>query len=136
VTCWPKAVFSRLALLWLMAAGAALVGCAELAADVAVGALDSALKDECGRNCEPPTGCVSANGVDCQQINDPVWRDRWNQVAPPAGSVRPPPDCTVCSPLSRPVARAVRKPSRRELPDYLMSDACLLDHMRSRGSLR
>jgi hypothetical protein len=122
--------------LWSMAVGGALQGCAELATDVAVDALDSALNDDCKRNCGPPTECVSHNGVDCLQIDDPAWREHWDQVDPPVGSVRPPPDCTVCSPLSRPVARAARTPSRQELPEYLMSDACLLDHMRSRGGSR
>ena len=83
------------------------------------------------RNCGPPTECVSKNGKGCFQIDDPEWKDAWNLSEPPAGSVRPPPSCAICSPLSSP--NAPTRPARRatDLPKYLMSQSCLLDHLRT-----
>lgn len=124
-------------------------GCAQLVADAVEGAVTSALEkaatpddSDCEvvpgkqpkrRNCGPPPPCVT-NGKGCFHINDPEWKDAMNLADPPTGSVRPPPTCSVCSPNSAPAPRSARTPAIQtssKLPKYLMSNSCLVDHMKT-----
>jgi hypothetical protein len=76
-------------------------------------------------------------GKGCYEIDEPEWNPRGPaQVTtrqmrnvPPVGSVRPPPDCSVCSPRSAP--SPVASETSPELPYYLMSNACLIAALRT-----
>lgn len=81
----------------------------------------------CGPAGGPPSDCIPKKGAGCYTIGEPEFRETWNRRYPPSGSVKPPPDCSVCSPLSRPQASAPALPG---IPQYLMSEPCLAEDQR------
>jgi hypothetical protein len=86
----------------------------------------------CGAsNTGPPADCIHKKGGGCYTIDEPEFRETWLRRYPPSGSVKPPPDCSVCSPLSRPTAST---PASPDIPPYLMSEPCLTEHLRLRGA--
>lgn len=97
----------------------------------------SAVLSSCGGAIDDPDCPGQEEGAwGCYKVGEPEYAAMQNLLKPPVGSVKPPPDCSVCSPLSRPSAPAFFTSSPRELPQYLMSTECLVDHVQSRGTLR
>jgi hypothetical protein len=123
----------------LVVAVAALSACVEATEIVAEEAMNTALSEvvgteplACEPRCGPPTECVpKEDGSGCYEIDEPEWREAWSLMDPPTDDVKPPPDCSVCSPLSRPTV-PVSKTRPRMLPPFLLSDDCLIDFMQSR----
>ncbi len=87
----------------------------------------------CGSSGGPPSDCVPKKGAGCYTIDEPEFREAWNRLYPPSGSVRPPPDCSVPSLQSQPSASTS---NARGLPQYLMSVACLTEDLRLRRVAR
>jgi hypothetical protein len=81
--------------------------------------------------------CTPKQGGVCDEVDEPTWAEQENLDHPPvSGPLRPPPDCTVCSPLSRPAEPPTRRTLPSTLPQYLMSDECLMDHLRQQSEPR
>ena len=128
----------RVSALVFAAACVGLSGCApvvgDLAAEVALDVLNEAIGGDsspCEPNCTPALACATQNEADCSLRDEPDWDEVSTVLEPPAGTVGPPPDCTVCSPESRPSAPGTGQTLFSGLPQYLMSDECLIDHMRA-----
>ena len=132
----------RVLLLRATAAGLLLSACGEMLGDAAavsanafaVAAVSTMTGVELGRDSSTDD-CFPKDATGCYDVVDPEWGEAMNVLQPPSGSVRPPPDCSICSPLSRPEPSASGMLSSDALPDYLMSDACIIDVVQARGIL-
>jgi len=128
----------------LIALGTFLSACADTLAEVALETTHSAvaevakagIREATGvelKDRGPPTGCLPKNNANCYDAVDREWGEAQNWSRPPTGSIRPPPDCSVCSTLSQPTVLPSPLLNSEPLPAYLLSDACLIDHVRALG---
>jgi hypothetical protein len=120
---------------FLPACGKTLADTALESAHAAVGEVGRAIVGEMTgielNDDAPPTDCLPKNESSCYDVVDPEWPEAQNLFRPTTGSIRPPPGCGVCSPLSQPGI-----PVSRALPPYLMSEVCLIDLTRTRRVIR